>query len=203
LKLVTTLGKWLRLSAALEEGRDRMQDFLNPKSMLTPGVTGTFVMFLVNGLLGQFPELSPRFTALGISFLIGALVFYSHRLHEARVYEKGAYWVLNSLIVFVVGFGATHIAADVTDPVKIKPGAFLPSLVAPALAQDPVDKAAKGGNIEQPAKGGPRDDSVTLKKQLHEVQVENSKLKHQIEGLEKKSTASRPPEQGTAFFRRW
>jgi hypothetical protein len=68
LKLVTTLGKWLRLSAALEEGRDRMQDFLNPKSMLTPGVTRTFMMFLVNGLLGQFPELSPRFTALGISF---------------------------------------------------------------------------------------------------------------------------------------
>ena len=51
-----------------------MNDFLNPKSMRTPGVAGSLMMFLVNGLASQFPELPARYLALCLSFLLGSIV---------------------------------------------------------------------------------------------------------------------------------
>ena len=88
-----------------------MKDFINPKSMLTPGVAGSLMMFLVNGVTLQFPEIPIRFLALFLSFLIGAIVWASETEGKLAVVQKAIYWVLNSLIIFVVGFGAANLAA--------------------------------------------------------------------------------------------
>jgi len=51
-----------------------MNDFFNPKSMTTPGMAGGLVMMLANALCYQFPELTPRWVGLALSFVIGGYV---------------------------------------------------------------------------------------------------------------------------------
>lgn len=51
-----------------------MSDFLNPKSMVTPGIAGALVMFLSNAICFQFPEVAPRWAALLLSFVLGGVV---------------------------------------------------------------------------------------------------------------------------------
>jgi len=172
-----------------------MQEFLNPKAMLTPGIAGTFMMFLANGLIVPFPEMSPRFIALGMSFLIGGVVFYSQRLQRAPVYQKAMYWVLNSLVIFVVGFGTAHIAADATDTAKSAPGAFFP-FVSSAYAQD----GAKAEVTKKAATQAQRDTAL-LKQQLEKSQIENGKLKAQL--LRKEGATATPPPKEKGFFQRW
>src|SRR5438132_6638421 len=100
-------------------------EFLNPKSMTTPGLAGATIMFLVNGLSVPFPELSPRYAALGLSFAVGALVFKADGL---KLGERFLYWVLNSLVIFVVGFGTASLAHKAT----ATPAEEHAELIAPA-----------------------------------------------------------------------
>ena len=94
-----------------------MQGFLNPKSMLTPGGAGALLMFLVNGIACQFPEIEPRFMALLLSFLIsGILIISAKALADSKLIEKSLYWLLNAFIVFVIGFGSANIAHEVNGP---------------------------------------------------------------------------------------
>lgn len=85
-----------------------MNEFLNPKSMATPGAAGTMVMFVTNAICFQFPEIEVRWTAIILSFFAGAIVFSAKELHFTH---RAAFWVLNSLIIFSVGVGTSNIAA--------------------------------------------------------------------------------------------
>lgn len=86
-----------------------MKDFLNPKSMLTPGAAGALIMFLVNGLCFTFPELAPRYVALALSFVIGGLAVSGGTI---KPLERGVYWFLNSLIIFCMGMGTANLASS-------------------------------------------------------------------------------------------
>src|SRR6266404_600519 len=88
-----------------------MDDFLNPKSMATPGVAGALIMFLVNGLSVPFPDLPARYMALGLSFVAGTVVFGAAKL---GIVHRFAFWVLNSLIIFVVGYGSAALGHNAT-----------------------------------------------------------------------------------------
>jgi hypothetical protein len=168
-----------------------MQEFLNPKSMATPGVAGTLMMFLVNGLTHPFPELSARYTALAISFLIGTFVFFSQELKDSNSFAKGTLWIVNSLIVFVIGFGTTYLGASADVQ------ASLPSIVTSAFAQEKPKAAA-----EQPLKAAGPADAGKLQKQLHDAKSENVKLKEQVRELQRKEGAEQP-KKDSVFFRRW
>lgn len=87
------------------------KDFLNPNSMLTPGIVGGLTVSISMPLSLHF-GLSIKWVALTVSFLFGALiVFYSK---DAMAYlQRGIYWILNSLIIFSVGIGA---AANIDPP---------------------------------------------------------------------------------------
>lgn len=87
-----------------------MNQFLNPKSMSTPGVAGALMMLIANTLCINFPEFPFRYVALILSFLIGAIVFTASTM---KVWERGIYWIVNSLIIFSMGVGSTNIAANV------------------------------------------------------------------------------------------
>lgn len=122
-----------------------MQEFLNPKSMVTPGIAGGMVMLLANGLCHPFPELQPRYVALGLSFLFGAITFGAGTL---KLYRRALYWVLNSLVIFVVGFGAAQFASEPTPPAPAAAapavGLSLPSWLLPsAYAQAPAKPEPK------------------------------------------------------------
>lgn len=86
-----------------------VQEFLNPASMLTPGLTGSVTMFIANALSVHF-SLTPSWVGLGISFLFGTLVFIS----SVKFIYKLVYYVLNSLIIFSVAAGTSGFAASAT-----------------------------------------------------------------------------------------
>lgn len=87
-----------------------MKEFLNPKSMLTPGIAGTTMMFIVNGICAAFPEISPRYLAVALSFMLASCVLKTAGM---SIVQRGFYWIMNSLVIFVVGFGTTNIGRKI------------------------------------------------------------------------------------------
>lgn len=65
-----------------------MNEFLNPKSMTTPGAAGALMMLLANTFCAMFPEVAFRYAALSLSFLIGSVVFATVGM---KLWERGAY----------------------------------------------------------------------------------------------------------------
>ena len=83
----------------------KSQDFLNPSSMITPGVAGGIVMLITNSLINQFDLSGPK-VALGLSFLVGALVFLARTV---PFWQRVIYYVLNSLIIFAMATGTAFV----------------------------------------------------------------------------------------------
>jgi hypothetical protein len=86
-----------------------MKEFLNPKSMLTPGIAGALTMLITNTLNQQF-QLPGKWIALGLSFLLGTLVFSDKK---TVIWQKILLYVFNSLIIFSMAAG-TNIAGRAT-----------------------------------------------------------------------------------------
>lgn len=82
------------------------QDFLNPKSMLTPGIAGGIVMMISNTLLVQF-ALPARWTALALSALLGVVVFVATAI---PLWQRIIYYIFNSLIIFCIAVGSNRVA---------------------------------------------------------------------------------------------
>lgn len=177
-----------------------MSEFLNPKSMLTPGVAGAVMMFVVNGLSMPFPELPRRFIALVLSFLFG-LLFIS-KASEVQIPQRIAYWVINSLVIFVVGFGANDLGreaigapsdARATAPfVAILPSAYAEDSKTALPAKGKPKKEAGGATATQPSE----DEARKLKAELEALRRENAELKRTAE----KAPEKKPP---NAFFKKW
>ncbi len=190
-----------------------MKEFLNPKSMVTPGVAGATMMFLVNGLSVPFPDLPARYVALGLSFMIGLLVVNAVKL---KLLERGVYWVLNSLVIFVVGFGANSLGHDATTSSiapRTGPSAAAVAWLIPAArasdddhpsaaAKPKLKPAAKplhpdgGAAGPVPAEGGLRQENESQRLQIEQLKRENEAL------IQQKSPAPKAsPER--SFFKKW
>lgn len=89
----------------MSNGKNTLDDFLNPKSMLTPGVAGTLTMMITNVLSSQF-GLQPNWTGLAISFLVGLVVFRSFTF--AGMHWGSLFYILNSLVIFSVAVGTNQ-----------------------------------------------------------------------------------------------
>jgi hypothetical protein len=172
-----------------------MNEFLNPKSMLTPGVAGSLMMFLVNGIGVQFPELPMRYLALFLSFLIGSIVWFSDIRGRAPMAQKGIYWVLNSLVIFVVGFGTANLAADASSGAPPKTPHAL-NLLSPTSAH--ADQTAPT-----------RAQVQALTDKLARERAENERLKEELEAAQCSQEAAPPPPapketpKQQQFFKRW
>ncbi|MFP5304982.1 MAG: hypothetical protein ACLGI7_04050 [Gammaproteobacteria bacterium] len=122
-----------------------MNEFLNPKSMLTPGAAGSMVMLITNAICASFMEVEPRWAALILSFTFGAFVVHAADL---KLGTKAGFWLVNSLIIFSVSVGTANVAAGPTTvaraPLQAEPAAggrdglaaALDLLVPAALAQE-------------------------------------------------------------------
>jgi large-conductance mechanosensitive channel len=98
-----------------EPAADRKPDnmfaeFLNPNSMITPGAAGAFTMVITNTLCQQFAQLPLNYTGLAVSFMFGAVVFG----YGASVMARVIYFLINSLIIFVVAAGSSSVGARIT-----------------------------------------------------------------------------------------
>ena len=89
-----------------------MEQFLNPRSMITPGIAGGMIMLLANSVCFVFPDIPFRYVAFALSFLIGFGTVAAGGEHLAK---KAVYWVANSLIIFSMGIGASNIGANIVE----------------------------------------------------------------------------------------
>nr|WP_320012158.1 hypothetical protein [uncultured Desulfobulbus sp.] len=180
-----------------------MNEFLNPKSMLTPGVAGSLMMFLVNGIGCQFPELSMRYIALFISFLIGSVVWFSELEGRAPMVQKGIYWVLNSLVIFVVGFGTANLAADATAQSSMEAPHAL------HLLQPNAAYAAQTTAVTATSTTVTQAQLQAMAERLAQEKKENERLKQELKQTQPSPppAPAPPPAQPTKlklpFFKRW
>ncbi len=89
---------------------DGSKEFLNPSSMLTPGLAGGMTMAITNVVAHQFDLVAPgpAWLGLGLSFLFGLLVWMSQ---EASQLKRVVLYVLNSLVIFVVAVGSNSVGS--------------------------------------------------------------------------------------------
>lgn len=79
-----------------------MEDFVNSKSMLTPGVAGALALMITGTLASQF-ELPGNWTGLITSFILGTSVWADKKLTPG--FMKVLFYIINSLIIFSVAMG--------------------------------------------------------------------------------------------------
>jgi hypothetical protein len=88
-----------------------LKDFLNSKSMLTPGIAGAITMLVTNTLHLQF-DLPQKWIALVLSFTLGTLVFGDK---TTPLWQRAIFYLFNSLIIFAMAVG-TNVAGDSLAP---------------------------------------------------------------------------------------
>lgn len=92
-----------------------VKDFLNPTSMLTPGIAGGLAVSMSMPLAVNF-NLSFKWIVLIVSFLLSFVVVLSFENIKSGAL-KGLYIVLNTMVIFSVGIGA----GVTVDPPPIPP----------------------------------------------------------------------------------
>jgi hypothetical protein len=84
-----------------------MNEFLNSRSMLTPGFAGAMVMVLANSISSAFGMTSfLSYVVLALSFLIGIIVLSDNNLVFSVRFPL---YILNSLIIFSMAYGSNSL----------------------------------------------------------------------------------------------
>ncbi|MDX1432767.1 MAG: hypothetical protein R3286_10000 [Gammaproteobacteria bacterium] len=87
-------------------------EFLNPKSMLTPGGAGAIIVTIAGALWSTF-GCPPEMVALFLSCLFALLVVVPY---AAPVWQKATLLVFNTLIVFSMSVGTNLLGSHAFDP---------------------------------------------------------------------------------------
>lgn len=166
-----------------------LQQFLTPEAMLTPGVAGALTMMITNTLAVSFN--APRaWIGLALSFVFGLLVLVSTK----QLIVKGAFYVLNSLVIFCVAVGASGLGSGSQQ-------AFNYFGINSAFAQ--------GGTS---VGGGAADQCANLSARIADAQKNGAsseqivKLVEPCENVHRdllKSGVDKKPPQSTKFFAPW
>ena len=185
-----------------------MNEFLNPKSMFTPGVAGSFVMMLANTLCAVFPELGFRYVVVIASFLVALALQASSKLGFTN---RALFWVLNSLVIFTVGVGASNTAANLASPPP----------AARHADQDAPSWSAIADLLVPAALAADEPDEAKLREEVERLRRENEQLRAETQqqqstpGGEQPPVAAPPPapppppspepseRSGEGFFKRW
>ncbi len=198
----------------------KMDDFLKPESMMTPGVAGAITMTISNTMWVQF-GVQQRWSALVLSFAFGALVFTATRL---KIWQRSIYYVLNSLIIFSAAAGSNYIGYQVSETAQTASLLEPPAVHAmswPTLAKE-VDAAESSSPIiliddRTGRRGGSKpaatkEDIERLKKEAEEKEAELERLREELAKREPRDDSgkmgkhdsekepARPPQQQRSFF---
>src|SRR5262249_20120600 len=146
-----------------------LKDFLNPKSMVTPGIAGSITMLIANTLWAQF-ELPQRWTALVASFLLGLIPFAV----DLPIWQRLLYWIVNSLVIFSVGVGTNAVGHGVTTGTAVTgQTSLLFPMASIAFAQEktttkPAQEAASPQEVQRLKE--------QLERQRNEIQTKDEKI---------------------------
>jgi hypothetical protein len=89
-----------------------VKDFINPQSMLTPGLAGALVT-MISTTVGPVLALNPLHCILALSFVIGLIVL----VNAATWWLKIVYYFVNSLVICAMAIGAlAGVKGAVIDP---------------------------------------------------------------------------------------
>ena len=90
----------------------KTEEFVNPKSMVTPGFAATIVATIAGALFTMFGIALPA-TLIILSFFVGCIVFHSKEFADPKMrrWSKAFFYILNSLIIFAMATG-THSVLD-------------------------------------------------------------------------------------------
>ena len=181
----------------------KVDDFLKPESMMTPGVAGAITMTISNTMWMQF-GLQQRWCALALSFAFGALVFAATRI---PLWQRAVYYVLNSLIIFSAAAGGNYIgyqALEAKQTVSISDPAAAHAMRWPALTQavyaaEPaspmllVQDRTGRGSASKPA--ATREEIERLKQESQKKDEELQRLREELANKQKDKSQ---PEEGSA-----
>jgi hypothetical protein len=185
-----------------------MNEFLNPKSMVTPGVAGAMVMLIANAIVSQFPEAPFRWVITTLSFLVGTVVFYAVAM---PIVQRFAFWAVNSLIIFSVGIGTSTVAANVQHGAAIAAsstvGVVLDMLLPSAHAQSATQTSSAASAAQRPSSGADVT-SLSCEEQNAKLRAELNESQRRIAVLTKPSSSvsrSRAMEaqEKSGFFNKW
>jgi hypothetical protein len=141
--------------------------FLTPEAMLTPGAAGAMTMMITNALALNF-DTHRALTGLVLSFMFGAVVFVASR----NIWQKGLFYVLNSLIIFCVALGTNAIGVTRSGSVSLSSAAFARASVDTsndARAQALREALAQQKRIDElKQSGGSASDSEIRKLQIQQ-----------------------------------
>lgn len=204
-----------------------MNEFLNPKSMSTPGAAGALVMLITNTLCYNFPEFSGRYIALALSFVVGAVVFQASVMKK---WVRSVFWVVNSLIIFSVGFGTSHIAANVAAAEKSRQQASTENAAAlasnamsllvnsvfaqggreaqPSAATEPADRSrmsiSRAASAKSPSRAELLSEIKALQAEVNELQTANQRLQERPPVMQRQLEAPAPRNfEEKRFFKSW
>lgn len=93
-----------------------MEEYLNSKAMLTPGVAGATTT-TITGTMASVFGWPGSYTALVVSFLLGLLVFSDKTV---PLLQRMVLYLVNSMIIFTVsvGLNTAGVAAMQTDEAR-------------------------------------------------------------------------------------
>jgi hypothetical protein len=112
-----------------------MQDFVNSKSMATPGLIGGLVMFIANSINYQF-DLGHgiKWIVLLLSFLAGLVIIAD--TSKISTVVKIVLYVFNSLIIFCMATGTNSIGQKVIEGSSAPPNPIIKPLSGNASEND-------------------------------------------------------------------
>jgi amino acid permease len=117
--------------------------------MITPGAAGAFTMVITNTLCQQFTQLPPNYTGLVVSFVFGSVVFG----YGASLLSRVVYFVINSLIIFVVAAGSSAVGVHLNEGAAVKTASLTVTQPAGGAAKTfglaSADKAEKKSDVPE------------------------------------------------------
>ena len=78
-----------------------MEDFLNSKAVITPGIAGASTTLIAGTLYSQF-ALPAKWVGLALSLLFGLTVWADK---QVPIYQRMVFYVINSMTIFAVAIG--------------------------------------------------------------------------------------------------
>jgi hypothetical protein len=107
---------------------DGLNEFLNPKSMVTPGVAGALTMAITNSLFVNFGG-SRAWIGVLVSSLFALLTVAATAM---SIWQRCIFFILNTLIIFTMALGSNSAGNAISSPPLTPPAGafstFIPSL---------------------------------------------------------------------------
>ncbi len=183
----------------------KVKDFLNPNSMLTPGIAGSITMMIANALWVNF-GLPPKYTALVLCLLLGLVVLAEL---TAPLWQKSVYYIINVLIIFSVSAGSNVVGISTNQITQAARQQVFVALELPTLSGFFIKKAKADSDMSKRKKLSQKKQNRVISNQSRAVKAPvvvpldtpppTVKLRGKVTS---KSSLSKQP-KGRTFFRSW